>query len=218
MTDTTTILSVTTPNLDPGLAILNLWALSCSGILPTWERTWFPESLLKRHIPNVWQKPLQYCKVISRQLIKINEKKLKETKKEDTFPFGANEPWFGSKVTPCWRYRRLSRPMGLKEAFTPRHIFALLLLLEGQGQDSPLPSSSEEPTHRPPFLSDAASLRSLGNSRKSRFLSFLLCPYCIRTSWAWSLTSQILSIGWTSSQDWEWAMRVKTLKKIEIFK
>ena len=24
---------------------------------------------------NVWQKPLQYCKVISRQLIKINEKK-----------------------------------------------------------------------------------------------------------------------------------------------
>ena len=28
---------------------------------------------------NVWQKPLQYCKVISLQLIKINEKKL-ETK------------------------------------------------------------------------------------------------------------------------------------------
>ena len=26
---------------------------------------------------NVWQKPLQYCKVISLQLIKINEKKLK---------------------------------------------------------------------------------------------------------------------------------------------
>ena len=25
---------------------------------------------------NVWQKPLQYCKVISLQLIKINEKKL----------------------------------------------------------------------------------------------------------------------------------------------
>ena len=24
---------------------------------------------------NVWQKPLQYCKVISQQLIKINEKK-----------------------------------------------------------------------------------------------------------------------------------------------
>ena len=28
---------------------------------------------------NVWQKPLQYCKVISLQLIKINEKKKKET-------------------------------------------------------------------------------------------------------------------------------------------
>ena len=26
---------------------------------------------------NVWQKPLQYCKVISLQLIKINEKKIK---------------------------------------------------------------------------------------------------------------------------------------------
>ena len=26
---------------------------------------------------NVWQKPLQYCKVISLQLIQINEKKLK---------------------------------------------------------------------------------------------------------------------------------------------
>ena len=27
---------------------------------------------------NVWQKPLQYCKVISPQLIKINEKKKKK--------------------------------------------------------------------------------------------------------------------------------------------
>ena len=27
---------------------------------------------------NVWQKPLQYCKVISLQLIKINEKKYKK--------------------------------------------------------------------------------------------------------------------------------------------
>ena len=27
---------------------------------------------------NIWQKPLQYCKVISFQLIKINEKKKKE--------------------------------------------------------------------------------------------------------------------------------------------
>ena len=29
---------------------------------------------------NIWQKPLQYCKVISLQLIKINEKKLKRKK------------------------------------------------------------------------------------------------------------------------------------------
>ena len=28
-----------------------------------------------QNTPNVWQKPLQYCKVISLQLIKINEKK-----------------------------------------------------------------------------------------------------------------------------------------------
>ena len=32
---------------------------------------------------NVWQKPLQYCKVISLQLIKINEKERKERKDPD---------------------------------------------------------------------------------------------------------------------------------------
>ena len=31
---------------------------------------------------NVWQKPLQYCKVISLQLIKINEKKVKTNKQK----------------------------------------------------------------------------------------------------------------------------------------
>ena len=31
---------------------------------------------------NVWQNPLQYCKVISLQLIKINEKKFFELKKK----------------------------------------------------------------------------------------------------------------------------------------
>ena len=30
---------------------------------------------------NVWQKPLQYCKIISLQLLKINEKKLTKEKK-----------------------------------------------------------------------------------------------------------------------------------------
>ena len=37
---------------------------------------------------NVWQKPLQYCKVISLQLIKINGKK---KKKESTIPL--QQPW-----------------------------------------------------------------------------------------------------------------------------
>ena len=37
---------------------------------------------------NVWQKPLQYCKVISLQLIKINEKKKKNCGVgEDSFEF-----------------------------------------------------------------------------------------------------------------------------------
>ena len=31
---------------------------------------------------NVWQKPLQYCKVISLQLIKINGKKINKSKKK----------------------------------------------------------------------------------------------------------------------------------------
>ena len=34
---------------------------------------------------NVWQNPLQYCKVISLQLIKINEKKKKTKKKKDVW-------------------------------------------------------------------------------------------------------------------------------------
>ena len=45
------------------------------------------------HVPwlihvNVWQKPLQYCKVISLQLIKINEKERKKVLvKEEIFQF-----------------------------------------------------------------------------------------------------------------------------------
>ena len=35
---------------------------------------------------NVWQKPLRYCKVISLQLIKINEKK-KRKRKQEAFNF-----------------------------------------------------------------------------------------------------------------------------------
>ena len=35
----------------------------------------------------LWQKPVQYCKVISLQLIKINEKRGKKRKKESTLQF-----------------------------------------------------------------------------------------------------------------------------------
>ena len=42
---------------------------------------------------NVWQKPLQYCKVISLQLIKINEKKLRK-----------NCAWKTNKSNWCSRY------------------------------------------------------------------------------------------------------------------
>ena len=38
---------------------------------------------------NVWQKPLQYCKAISVQLIKINEKKKEfDTNKNNNVSFG----------------------------------------------------------------------------------------------------------------------------------
>ena len=45
---------------------------------------------------NVWQKPLQYCKVISLQLIKINEKKkikARETARTLTGPLGEGWGW-----------------------------------------------------------------------------------------------------------------------------
>ena len=40
---------------------------------------------------NVWQKPLQYCKVISLQLIKINGKKIKTVKRSTVVKGGAGE-------------------------------------------------------------------------------------------------------------------------------
>ena len=55
-----------------------------------WGGRWEGESGWGTHVNpwlihvNVWQKPLQYCKVISLQLIKINEKKKsKQTNKMD---------------------------------------------------------------------------------------------------------------------------------------
>ena len=54
---------------------------------------------------HVWQKPLQYCKVISLQLIKINEKK-KEYWSGLQFPTLGNLPWprveHASPVSPAW--------------------------------------------------------------------------------------------------------------------
>ena len=41
---------------------------------------------------NIWQKPLQYCKVISLQLIKINEKKKKQQLELDM------KQWTGLKL------------------------------------------------------------------------------------------------------------------------
>ena len=49
---------------------------------------------------NVWQKPLQYCKVISLQLIKINEKKKRISSKDikSANPKG-NQPWILTRRT-----------------------------------------------------------------------------------------------------------------------
>ena len=41
---------------------------------------------------NVWLKPLQYCKIISFQLVKINGKKIK-LKKKKTVPSEKNKHW-----------------------------------------------------------------------------------------------------------------------------
>ena len=56
-----------------------------------WERGWGWGTHVNPwliHV-NAWQKPLLYCKVISLQLIKINEKKnrLKSPRQGDTNPF-----------------------------------------------------------------------------------------------------------------------------------
>ena len=45
---------------------------------------------------NVWQKLLQYCKVISLQLIKINGKKKRKKKKETEFPVLSSRSLFFS--------------------------------------------------------------------------------------------------------------------------
>ena len=53
-----------------------------------WRGRWEGESGWGTHVNpwlihvNVWLKPLQYCNIISLQLIKINEKKFKKFKKK----------------------------------------------------------------------------------------------------------------------------------------
>ena len=76
-----------------------------------WRGRWEGGSGWGIHVPpwlihvNIWQNPLQYCKVISLQLIKINEKKKKEKKKESTCSAG---PGFNSWIRKiCWRRDRL---------------------------------------------------------------------------------------------------------------
>ena len=55
---------------------------------------------------NVWQKPLQYCKVISLQLIKINEKK---RKKEKFICYSSNLQWDGITNFPSGRWFSLGK-------------------------------------------------------------------------------------------------------------
>lgn len=65
-----------------------------------------------------------------------------------------------------------------------RHIFAWAPLLAGQGQDSPLPSSQRSLRGPNTQTSSFQMLPLWGHwetARNHLFLSFLLCPCCIRT-------------------------------------
>ena len=57
---------------------------------------------------NVWQKPLQYCKVISLQLIKKNFKKNFLKKLEDMYRGGTEATQFC--IVPCWKQDLDSSP------------------------------------------------------------------------------------------------------------
>ena len=80
-----------------------------------WEGRWEGGSGWGAHVNpwlihvNVWKKPLQYCKVISLQLIKINEKK-KKKKKHIILP-----AFLQKKNTKVWER---TRHMTLKGDFT----------------------------------------------------------------------------------------------------
>ena len=51
---------------------------------------------------NVWQNPLQYCKIISLHLIKINEKKKKKKKKNTSKSWDEVLLCFKVSVLPLW--------------------------------------------------------------------------------------------------------------------
>ena len=69
---------------------------------------------------NVWQKPLQYYKIISLQLIKINEKE-KELRK---YPYiHMNQPWV-YMFSPSWTSlppSSSSHPSGSSQCISPEH-------------------------------------------------------------------------------------------------
>ena len=67
-------------DLDSSLTLhmVAVWLLQIIWQFCAWEPHLKMELIRLIHF-NVWQKPLQYCKVISLQLIKINEKKTKKS-------------------------------------------------------------------------------------------------------------------------------------------
>ena len=109
---------------------------------------------------NVWQKPLQYCKVISLQWIKINGKKKKKEsacqcrrqKRHEFYPWVGKMPWnrkwqptsvFLPGIFHGQRYLEGYHSRGCKESETNEHIYTqgVSRAVENQGMDSDRPLS-----------------------------------------------------------------------------
>ena len=60
------------------------WWATVHGVAKSWTRL---SDFTFMNLVNAWQKPLQYCKVISLKLIKINEKKTKQNKQKYSFKY-----------------------------------------------------------------------------------------------------------------------------------
>lgn len=161
-----------TTNFDPKLAILNLWTLSCSGILPEWELFDFWNHFLKDIFPFGAFRPWFGSRVTPCR-------RCGRDKRSD---------WF-------WR-----RPsfQGTSEFL---FCLLLLLAWWGKGPPFPPPAlrgpsggpQRDQPRDLPP-LSDACIFRSLGNSQEFPLPTSILCPHCTRALWALSLTSQVFPI------------------------